>query len=715
MKYHQIFTVHTALGQHLAARFRFTALVLFAVGSVTFAGQANEMKASANHGFRPGQPWPDTAGTNINAHGFCILEHAGKYYWYGSHKIAGLTESQKNEAGVRCYVSADLLNWTNAGLVLSVSAPGMNPEVADAGILDRPKVIFNPATKQFVMYFKLYPPKAAGETTGTDIAYTGVAISTDPAGPFEYQGRFLGGGTEKGSGDFAIFQDTDGTAYQICVRKPDKMLVCGRLSDDGLKPAGEYLQMAGVEHATEAPALFRRDGKIYLLGSGSTGWKPNAARMYVADQVTGPYQSLGNPCQGVNPNNHFGPGKAFGGQSTFVLPIPGASDAWIAMFDIWNPEDPINAGYIWLPLTFDGDKPVINWRDTWSLAELGGKLSRKHPGDLPAPAARQNFTPGLVWADTQGVPINAHGGGVIYFAGRYYWFGEHKLPGRSEKQLADGGVHCYSSADLYNWTDEGLVLAVDEANPQSDIAAGCLLERPKVIYNEATKTFVMFFKLYLKGVGYETAYVGVATSAKPNGPYAYRHKFLGCDSPKGSGDFALVRDRSGAVYHLAVRKPDKVLCAGTLRDDYLFPAGGYCPVEGIEQHTEAPAAVVTGDGFYLFGSGTSGWKPNAARAFFATNLTGPYQSLGNPCAGVNPHNDLGPDKTFGGQISFAIPVEGKSNAYIAMFDVWKPEAPINGLYVWLPLQFNSGKPTLQWHTEWNLASFRQSESAETSK
>lgn len=78
---------------------------------------------------------------------------------------------------------------------------------------------------------------------------------------------------------------------------------------------------------------------------------------------------------------------------------------------------------------------------------------------------------------------------------------------------------------------------------------------------------------------------------------------------------------------------------------------------------------------------------------------------------MNPHNGLGPEKTFGGQISFVIPVVGKTNAYIAMFDLWKPELPIDGLYVWLPLQFDSGKPIIQWHTEWSLASFRKSQSA----
>lgn len=357
----------------LADKFRVFLFALFAVGSVVFAVQASEMKPVLNREFRPGQPWPDTEGTHINAHGFCILNHGGKFYWYGAHKIAGRTESQKNEAGVRCYVSTDLLNWTNAGMVLAKSTPGMHLEVADAGILDRPKVIFNATTKMFVMYFKLYPPHAASGGAGTDVAYVGVATAKEPTGAFEYQGRFLGGSSTNGTGDFAIFQDADGAAYHIAVRKPDKALVCGRLTEDGLRPVGEYVVMQGVTHATEGPALFRRDGKTYLLGSASTGWKPNPARMFVADQVTGPYEALSNPCQGVNPHNRLGPEKTFGGQSTFVLPMPGKRDAWIAMFDINNPDDPINAGYIWLPLEFQSSKPVVRWRDDWDLSVFDAK------------------------------------------------------------------------------------------------------------------------------------------------------------------------------------------------------------------------------------------------------------------------------------------------------------------------------------------------------
>lgn len=335
-----------------------TAVLLMAVAGFTGADGAD---------FRPGQPWPDTDGTHINAHGFCILKHEGKYHWYGSHKIEGKTESEKNEAGVRCYVSTDLLNWKNSGLVFSVSSAGQHSEVANAGILDRPKVIFNPATRKFVMYFKLYPPGAVGNMVGTDVAYVGVATSSEPLGPFEYQGKFTGAGSPSGSGDFAIFQDDDGAAYHIAVRKPDKILVSGRLSDDGLRPTGEFTVMEGITRATEAPALFRRDGKIYLLGSGSTGWNPNPAVMFVADNLTGPYHSLGNPCVGVNPHNQLGPEKTFGGQSTFVMPMPGKPDEWIAMFDIWNPKVPIEAGYIWLPLRFENDQPVIRWQTEWKF------------------------------------------------------------------------------------------------------------------------------------------------------------------------------------------------------------------------------------------------------------------------------------------------------------------------------------------------------------
>ena len=42
---------------------------------------------------------------------------------------------------------------------------------------------------------------------------------------------------------------------------------------------------------------------------------------------------------------------------------------------------------------------------------------------------RTQFLPGQIWPDNHGIHINAHGGGVLFHSGIYYWFGEHKIQG----------------------------------------------------------------------------------------------------------------------------------------------------------------------------------------------------------------------------------------------------------------------------------------------
>jgi hypothetical protein len=91
-----------------------TLVALLSFGRTTLAAAAPTPR---NTHFQPGQPWLDTQGTHLNAHGFGIVDFGGRHYWYGAHKIAGKTESEKNEAGVRCYVSDDLLNWQDTGPV----------------------------------------------------------------------------------------------------------------------------------------------------------------------------------------------------------------------------------------------------------------------------------------------------------------------------------------------------------------------------------------------------------------------------------------------------------------------------------------------------------------------------------------------------------------------------------------------------------------------
>lgn len=134
-----------------------------------------------------------------------------------------------------------------------------------------------------------------------------------------------------------------------------------------------------------------------------------------------------------------------------------------------------------------------------------------------------SFKPGEIWKDTDGVHINAHGAGVLVENDTYYLFGEHKVKGsRGNKSWV--GVRVYSSKDLYNWKNEGVALKVKK-NPASKLVEGSIIERPKVIYNDKTKKYVMWFHHELKDRGYDAALVGVAVSENVTGPYEYINSF----------------------------------------------------------------------------------------------------------------------------------------------------------------------------------------------
>jgi len=349
------------------------------------------------------------------------------------------------------------------------------------------------------------------------------------------------------------------------------------------------------------------------------------------------------------------------------------------------------------------------------------------------------FYPGAIWPDTNGVHINAHGGGMLTHDGVTYWFGEHKIEGRAgNKALV--GVHCYASQDLYNWEDMGVVLEVSD-DPESDIVKGCVLERPKVIYNATTRTFVMWFHLELKGQGYRAARSGVAVSDSVTGPYAFLRSFrpnagvwptnvtpgqavtpdpptaarefsgsyaedidkaniLGRDFAGGqmARDQTLFVDDDGRAYHLYASEENSTLQISLLTDDYLAPAGTY--VRAFPgRYMEAPAMCKRQGRYWFIGSDCTGWAPNAARSAVADAIWGPWTELGNPCVGE------GSELTFGGQSTYILPVPGKDDAFIAMFDLWRPDNAIDGRYLWLPMCFVDGRFELRNVTEWDLSVF----------
>ena len=103
--------------------------------------------------------------------------------------------------------------------------------------------------------------------------------------------------------------------------------------------------------------------------------------------------------------------------------------------------------------------------------------------------------PGQVWRDTNGKRIHAHGGSVHHDDGTFFWYGENKeqtIPGSG---VWHWGVRCYSSTDLSSWTDLGLIIPPDLDDLASPLHPAQKMDRPHIIYNEASRKFVCWLKV----------------------------------------------------------------------------------------------------------------------------------------------------------------------------------------------------------------------------
>lgn len=310
----------------------------------------------------PGAEWLDSSGAPINAHGGGILYHNGKYYWYGEYKKGKTVlpewatwECYRTDVtGVGCYSSPDMVNWTFEGIVLPAEPDDETSDLHPSKVLERPKVVYNAKTGKFVMW-------AHVESADYSKATAGVAVSDSPTGPFKYLGSFRPNNAM--SRDQTVYVDDDGKAYQFASGEDNATLYIHELTDDYLRPTGRFTRNF-IGKKREAPAVFKHGGKYYMLSSGCTGWDPNQAELAVADSIMGPWTVIGNPCTGKDAD------KTFYAQSTYVQPVYGKKDCYVAMFDRWNKTDLENSRYVWLPITFEDGKISIPWRDSWSMEEF---------------------------------------------------------------------------------------------------------------------------------------------------------------------------------------------------------------------------------------------------------------------------------------------------------------------------------------------------------
>src|SRR5512142_536753 len=209
----------------------------------------------------------------------------------------------------------------------------------------------------------------------------------------------------------------------------------------------------------------------------------------------------------------------------------------------------------------------------------------------PAQAQSGVITPGTTWLDTAGHPIQAHGGGLIKVQNTYYWLGEDKTNGSPFQN-----IKCYSSTDLTTWTFVNDVLT---RQATGDLGPNRVVERPKVLFNAGTNTYVMY--LHIDDASYGEAKVGVATSSSPCGSYTYRGSFR----PLGfqSRDIGLFQDSDGTGYLLTEDRANG-LRIDRLSADYLSVASAVA----LLPDKESPALVKVGGTYFMFCSSLTGWN-----------------------------------------------------------------------------------------------------------
>ena len=400
------------------------ALMSAALAVLTLVTAPPSSAAEKYSSFRPGAEWRDTAGQVIQAHGGQVVpatDERGRriWYWYGEDRSNGYA----NSPGVHVYSSYDLYNWKDGGLALRAMSSqdqfendkyfsklykkysAAQKEVvwrdlstnsvrtdgwATASILERPKVIYNKATRQWVMWVHSDGPSSPTSTSTYARAEAGVAVSDSPTGPFRWIDSYrlnhvpsdsvpwcgTGSSFDPAGGmarDMNLFVDDDGVAYIIYASEENRTMYISKLNRDytylSARPEnavqGKDFVRTLACNQREAPAMFKSEGRYYLITSGATGWDPNPARYATSQNILGQFTDQGSPISGP------GAANTYGSQSTNVIPYDQAQNKFVFMADRWTPSDLANAPYVWMPMTFgEGGSLSIGPDQEWTLGDL---------------------------------------------------------------------------------------------------------------------------------------------------------------------------------------------------------------------------------------------------------------------------------------------------------------------------------------------------------
>lgn len=282
--------------------------------------------------------WYDTEGQQIHAHSSGVIEEDGIYYWFGEFR-----KPDWNFKAIRMYKSTDLKNWEFVNDVLTENS---HPDL-EGRLIERPKIIYNDQTGQYVMWMHWENGVHYGE------ARAAVAVCETIDGDYRYLDscRPLG----HMSRDCTLFKDDNGTAYFISAAQENYDLNFYRLTDDYLE-IDELVHVIVGQHR-EAPAIFKENGYYFLVTSPCHGWSPGqSAYAYTTDIESGQWSPLYN----------IGNNTTYESQGNYILPIRGnTTTSYLFMADRHGGaygRHPNTSEYVWFKLELTGQNSLsINW------------------------------------------------------------------------------------------------------------------------------------------------------------------------------------------------------------------------------------------------------------------------------------------------------------------------------------------------------------------
>ena len=321
-----------------------------------------------------GQPWYDTDGNVIHAHGGWTLKVGEYYYWYG--------ENRTENRFVSCYRTRDFRSFEFRNHVLTADSPTSASYVVKADLslktrveevpsgglaridgeglllanIERPKVLYCKATGKYVMWMHY--------ENGKDYLSAACAVAScdTPDGDFVYHGSFRPFGNM--AGDCTVIQCGD-DAYFAASARDNRDLYVYRMTEDYLS-VEDVVKILFQNQSREAPAFFARDGQHYVLTSACTGWKPNQGSVAVSREG-----SLGGRWSLLFP---FGDVTTFDSQPSFVLPIENGNETESYYFgDRWGGNGALYFGstYVVCKIRFDKQgMPYIEYSEDAQLPFL---------------------------------------------------------------------------------------------------------------------------------------------------------------------------------------------------------------------------------------------------------------------------------------------------------------------------------------------------------